>query len=117
MNHDGHNQHLLLPCCSRVRVRGLGFFLDFLYRPAFERLGLVCAFFLVFRIAAGAKSSENVLQKTPRYRGKRPGVSFFVFFHLQATRVANALRARHGGLFSTGIQVNPKPWAATDTWL
>ena len=41
------DQQLLLPWCCRVRVRGVGFFLDFLYRPAFER----CAPFpLYFRI-------------------------------------------------------------------
>ena len=47
------------------------------------RVREVCTFFLVFRIALGAKSPEIFFQKTPRYRGKRPGASFFVFFHLQ----------------------------------
>ena len=52
-----HDQHLLLPCSCCVRVRGVGFSLDFLYRPAFER----CVhFFLFFRIAPGGQKPRNL---------------------------------------------------------
>ena len=54
-----HDQHLLLPCCYCVRVRGARFFSCIFVSPL------------------GAKSSATFFQKTPQYHGKRPGVFFF----------------------------------------
>ena len=116
-----HDQHqvvlLLLPCCCCVRVRGVcGFSLDFLYRPAFERC---VPFFLLFRIAPGGQKPRNFFQKTPRYRGKRPGASFFVFFHMQNRTAPGAFtRIITVSAVSTFviIIIAPRPLSPDDTF-
>ena len=110
-----HDQHLLLPCsccvrercglfflvfCISPRLRGVGFFLDFLYLPAFER----CLPFFLFYVSPGGPKAPKSFQKTPRYRGKRPGASFFVFFHLQNRTVP-------GGVYSHYYAYDPETTA------
>ena len=65
-------------------------FLDFLYRPAFERC---VPFFLVFSYRPGGPNAPKSFSETPRYCSKRPRASFFVSFNLQN-------RTAPGGVYS-----------------